>query len=376
MHKTWEEMLPFYAAGSLPKADVTRLEFHLAHCNECSKSLEDWRRIAGAVRAEASSQMRDLPPLADELLQAISQPTGSPPQYRDVLPIRQVSASRDERKGRRFSATSVTLVAAAFTVLLLGGLLALLVMNGTQQPSTGVALLPSETATATLDATGQPETQATQLQPQIIVIEPSETLTHLLPTALPPTNTPTRLAPTPPPTFSAEQALVQISAVTGAGCTLEAVIPRGSVINLYARPRTDSTVLTTISAAEELTALATSDNSWYQLQSALGNVGWVQQGLVAASGNCDGLPLILAEMATEIAVTLTDVVQTFPNPATLTPTPEITVPPDITVTAVEMTPTEDVPSQNSPASLTPAVPGEPPTATVIPFDELTPIPGG
>jgi SH3-like domain-containing protein len=64
-----------------------------------------------------------------------------------------------------------------------------------------------------------------------------------------------------------------------------------------------------------------SDNSWYQVQSAQGNVGWVQQSLVSASGSCDSLPLIPAEMATDVDETPTETVLPF---STLEPTIEST----------------------------------------------------
>ena len=72
MHNLWEEMLPFYIAGSLPKAEATRLERHLEHCETCSQSMSDWKLVAAAVRAEAASQMRALPPLSADVLREAS----------------------------------------------------------------------------------------------------------------------------------------------------------------------------------------------------------------------------------------------------------------------------------------------------------------
>ena len=345
MHNQWEEMLPFYVAGSLPKPEAKRLEYHLEHCAECSRSLNDWRLVADAVRAEAASLLRDLPPLSPEVLRAAAEQMQNQRFSNNTvsyapLPPRQIQPAR------RFNGTAVMMAAAAFTVLLIGGILALMI-RGTQDPqgSGGVVLAP----TSTMTQTPAPETAASETPlPVIVVIEPSNTPTPPMqdvPSQVPPPTVltrvppivPTRANPTslPPPTqveqtfgdvtitapeatFSSEQAFMQIA--VGGGCTLQAAIPSGSVINLYARPRTDSTVLTTISSAEELIGLATSDNSWYQLQSERGNVGWVQQGLVSPSGNCDGLPLIFAESATEVAATPTETV--LPFSPTDTPSPE------------------------------------------------------
>ncbi len=344
MHNQWEEMLPFYAAGTLNKAETIRLENHLARCKECSRSLDDWRLIADAVRAEATSQLRDLPPLAPEVLRAAaSARTGADriqsEGFSSATAAYAPQPVRQRQPTQRVSGTWVMMAAAAFTVLLIGGILALMLLRGSQErEDRGVVLAPSATPTA-LPAEAAAASQTPF--PQIIVIEPSETPTapaQEVPSRVPPTSVapPTVSAPTlfvptnfPLPTseiqavapdtvLNADAALAQIDAGSRTACTLQAAIPSGSVINLYARPRIDATVLTTISGGELLTGLAVSDNGWYQLQSASGYVGWAQQGLLSASGSCDSLPMVFAQSAMEAGATPTETTLPFPD----TPTPE------------------------------------------------------
>ena len=75
------------------------------------------------------------------------------------------------RRPSRAAATSLTLMAAVFTVVLFGGLLAFIVLNSSllqrQADENQVALLPSATPTAVQVTPGE--------VPQIIVIEPSAT---------------------------------------------------------------------------------------------------------------------------------------------------------------------------------------------------------
>lgn len=332
MHNQWEEMLPFYAAGTLPKAEAARLEHHLSHCDACRRSLNDWRLVAAAVRAEAASQLRDLPPLSPEVMRVAAGQMYNPRMSANTVSFAPQPVRRQEAQ-RRTSSTPITLAVAAFTVLLLGGLLVLMALRltPTEQGTNGVVLMPS--ATPSGEAT---QTAPTQTLPLIVVIEPTNTPTPPMqdvPSQVPPTSAapptvivptqipasripPTFVMPTPAPTTDGNMMFAQVAIGGGGGCTLQAAIPSGSVINMYAQPRIDSTVLTTISSAELLTGLAMSDNSWFRLQSERGNVGWVQQGLLSVSGNCDGLPMIFAQDATS-AVAPTETVLPFP---TLEPT--------------------------------------------------------
>ncbi|MFN8452756.1 MAG: zf-HC2 domain-containing protein, partial [Anaerolineae bacterium] len=96
MHNNWEELLPFYIAGTLPKNETTRLENHLSRCDECRRSLDEWRLIADVVRADASSQMRALPPLSNHVLRLAAQQATVRAQQ-PVTPIRFASYAPTRR---------------------------------------------------------------------------------------------------------------------------------------------------------------------------------------------------------------------------------------------------------------------------------------
>ena len=323
-------MLPFYIAGTLPKADTHRLEQHLATCDDCRQSLDEWRTIAAVVRSEAAGQMRALPPLSGRVLNAVRQRPPGRPSATEFAPFAA-------RPSASFRATSITLVAAVFTVILFGGLLAFM-LRGSQNQQGGVVLVPTSTVTPTPEITQQklspsPEPNlATPLAPtdapQIIVIEPSITPssplvfntpatalvfnTPIIPTlSVPTAQAPNIIQPTQanpfivpsvtplifatdvPQTFAQS---MMLGAGGGASCTIRAAIPN-SVVNLYAGPNTGYAVVKTFSSDDELIALGKSDNGWYQAQYAPDNnqwVGWVRQELVYISGSCDALPIIAA----------------------------------------------------------------------------------
>lgn len=175
MHNHWEEMLPFYIAGTLPKNDTRQLESHLASCAECRKSLTEWQRIAEATRAAAASHMRDLPPLSPQVLSLASQQAGA----RANQPL-TYDFARGANYRSRYRSSTITLVAAAFTVFLIGGLLTLLVLSGAlpsiriATPDSNVVLLPTETETPTPTESITPVPSETDMPPSATVV-PSQT---------------------------------------------------------------------------------------------------------------------------------------------------------------------------------------------------------
>lgn len=231
MHSKWEELIPFYIAGTLPKADVTRLERHLSGCADCRKSLDEWLLIADVVRADAASQMRDLPPLSPQVLSIASQQAGE--RYHQPIPFtfaREAAWSRRDQPRYRMV---VTLVAAAFTILLLGGLLALMVSRGIvpfrpTTPDADVVLLPthtpSETITPVPSLTDTPAStdappSATPIPPSATIIPsqtsvPASTDAPPSPTPILPTSTPIppSLTPVPPTATLVEPTRVPLSA--------------------------------------------------------------------------------------------------------------------------------------------------------------------
>ncbi len=67
MHKDWQDLIPFYAAGTLPGLSAAALEQHLIECTACRRALEEWHLIAGVVRAEAETWSMDLPALSPQV---------------------------------------------------------------------------------------------------------------------------------------------------------------------------------------------------------------------------------------------------------------------------------------------------------------------
>src|SRR5690606_39203077 len=128
MLDNWEALIPFYVAGTLSREETAHLEKVLAHNAEARRSLEEWRGIAAAVRADAARQLRDLPPLS---AQVIAQANAQAADRRYFQP--QIAAS--ERSAapvvkRRAAPLSITMLAAVFTVVIFGGLLAFMVLRG------------------------------------------------------------------------------------------------------------------------------------------------------------------------------------------------------------------------------------------------------
>src|SRR4051812_19117902 len=132
MHNNWEELLPFYIAGTLSKPEAARLENHLAGCEECRKSLEEWRAIASVVRADAASQLSVLPPLSPQVLRLAAQQSASRASY-PSYPVPTVTLL-PFKPPTRASATSITLIAAVVTIIFFGGLVTFMLLRGTRQP--------------------------------------------------------------------------------------------------------------------------------------------------------------------------------------------------------------------------------------------------
>ncbi len=316
MPDVWEEQIPFYVAGTLTKAEATRLERHLVGCAECRRDLDEWQRIASAVRADAASQLRGLPPLAPRVIatanrQAVGRYGFAPGQ------IRQPS---------RTATTSLTLMAAVFTVVLFGGLLAFMVLNSSllqrQAEQDQVALLPSATPTAVQVTPGE--------APQIIVIEPS--VTPILPTVIasptleflvitPVPKLPTRapLVILPPTVVASPTPQVPLgmggggsdvapfSLMQSATCTAYVALANG-VADLYTTPDETSAIVASVTQADELTALASRADGWLQVSTGTGSkslTGWVRQELVYLSGSCDSLPQIDTPLAATPIATAT-----------------------------------------------------------------------
>jgi hypothetical protein len=67
MAEHMDDLLPGYAAGTLPDEDQTLVAAHLAHCPRCGEALTEWRRVAQAVRADVTERAAAPPPLTPVL---------------------------------------------------------------------------------------------------------------------------------------------------------------------------------------------------------------------------------------------------------------------------------------------------------------------
>ncbi len=307
-HKPWEDLIPFYVAQTLPLPDAAALERHLAHCPDCRQSVDEWRAIAAAVRVEASRQASWLPPLSPRVSaapQAISA-NGAGQHDAYVLPTYP----------RRQARLSLTLAAALLTVLLFGGLLALMASRLPSQQdvsdATSVAAAPGVTLTPRRGATVMPTPTAILISSptptafntsQDLGILPSRTPTatpfvvYLTPTTMPLVVylTPTRLPST---------AVQPTNSSGGGGMAQPQFAPPSSTplpwpactaspigvedVRVFAGPGTDQP-FTGILRAGEVAQVTAYASGWYVVILPDGNFGWVPGAAVKLDGVCDTL---------------------------------------------------------------------------------------
>ncbi len=49
MHEQWQDLIPYYVAGSLSQTDAAALERHVEFCALCRKALDEWRVIGRII---------------------------------------------------------------------------------------------------------------------------------------------------------------------------------------------------------------------------------------------------------------------------------------------------------------------------------------
>jgi hypothetical protein len=365
MHKQWEDLIPFYIAQTLSNHEAAALEQHLAGCDVCRRSMDEWRAIATAVRTQAASQLRDLPPL--------------------VLPSSRSGAARQAIYGQARRdpwrwMTPVALVAAMVAVVVGMGLIALIVSR---------SLRPIEEASQTSVAalvTNTPSSEGAAGNPTAMIFSTLPITPTASATPIPPTFTLTQRPPVQPPNptripFTPQSSIIEgvgevqipygttpapeiwtvpvtetpplFSTLTpeGGGETLLMpelpgddfcrLFPATSPYSLYTGPGFGYAPMADLTFDDVLTPLAVGDNGWYRVEANIRGgswVGWVRPDTVAPSGNCAALPVIgtqnyppesgvptsnapfgIVETPTEIAPTWTS------EPPTLEPTIEIIV---------------------------------------------------
>lgn len=209
----WYDLIPFYAAGTLPMPEARTFEAHLAACAECQRVLQEWRIIAGVVQAEGRARGRSLPPLSRAVRDQVEQeatplkasanghhaaaaapvirfpdqprPAGtssraSEPTQQSMRPMRfPVSKPRTSQR----APVPITLAAVMTAVLIVGGLL---IFTLARQPVDEIDTASSNPAAA--DAVALHPSPTPSPTRTRIVSTPTNTVTpilDLLPTVIP-----------------------------------------------------------------------------------------------------------------------------------------------------------------------------------------------
>ena len=133
MHnKSWQDLIPFYVAGTLPADTAAALEAHLTGCTQCQQAVETWQHIAALVRADVEARIAgySLPSL--RLPRPALSRNGS---HRKEFEMIATNRPRPRRVAETRLPT-MPLLAAALLVVLLAGTLLLATQPGdsNQQP--------------------------------------------------------------------------------------------------------------------------------------------------------------------------------------------------------------------------------------------------
>jgi hypothetical protein len=284
MHNQWEELIPFYIANTLPPKQARALESHLASCEMCRQSVEQWRAIAGAVKEEATSQARGLPPLSPQIRHTIATQRPRP------------DAAVFKPQRRSWQPTYVA-VAAAAAILIAAGVLAVLMTGANHGPTrqgSSIASLFTPTGTrGTPQPTAQSSaTHATQGNDLGIVTPTTIFINTPLPTPTPPaTVTPVRLQPSPqPPTeIPTTSASFSSTNLTLSSCTV--VSTGGGAVAAMNWPDINSGLAGYLQPNVHQPAIVVAGGGWYEIYLPdAGTIGWVSDTNVTLEGDCSSLP--------------------------------------------------------------------------------------
>lgn len=303
-HHDWQDLIPYYIAGTLDSADTAALERHLARCSTCRAAASEWRDIAGLVHAEASAWAAETPPLSESLRAAlIAGPLLSSNGHEQltvpVHPITDPDAHASHQRTARPRVRVPLTLAAVFAVLLAVG--ALMVYIGTRGNDTDPdtfgdgaesAMLPTFTPEDTLDAAS-----ATP--------RPSRTPANPSPMR-PPNNTPLvpdDLGIMPLEAQASEEAN---SAETAAGImaatptplpaplqnTCSAIAQGQERVPVYNAPYSRTAVTWLEPGAYNHVITTNAARDWYQVYvTHAGRAGWVYSTGVKLLGQCSNLPI-------------------------------------------------------------------------------------
>lgn len=315
MHEKWQDMIPFYVAGSLQERDVVELERHLRQCPNCQKAVDEWRMIGDAVRVEADLWAKKLPPLSAHVRASLY---AAPDEDHDTIPTSPVSYPAQRRTatptGRR--SWHMMTAAAVVVVIILGGLLALRMMRDSRKDDDVgvVAAAPTDTKPAQ-----QGDLSLMQGPSPTSVRSPQAMIQDLgiiigTPTPIPPTLP--SATPRPSQESQIEQQDVAALLVEATPISRNAAQPTpttlnpefilltppsdvctvnsasGVPVNVYSAPDANSAVVNTLPPGEYLYTLVVDGKGWYQVTGrGIGLIGWVWGNQVNLNGNCNDLVL-------------------------------------------------------------------------------------
>ncbi len=280
MHNPWEELIPFYIANTLPPRQTRALESHLATCELCRQSVEQWRAIAGAVREEATRQASGLPLLSPRLRHTIATRRPRP----DAALLRRPAA-----------AWNLSYVAVAAAILIASGLLAVLMTRARPPIRQGSSLsaLSTPTGTRLVVATAQPTFEASVTARDFGIVTPTTIFIN------PPLATRTPIAPVTPissqraspqpteiPTDSASLGSANLSL---SACTV--ISTSGDSVAAMRLPDVNSGLAGYLQPSAQHPVIVAVGGGWYEIYLAdVGAVGWVSDTTVTLNGDCASVP--------------------------------------------------------------------------------------
>jgi anti-sigma factor RsiW len=214
-HPSWEALMPFYLARTLPDYQARALEAHLSTCAACRQALEDWRAIANATHQVATQRAQQMPPLSSSLRQQIYREANQrrQPQHNQLPQLRVMPRQADVSPTgpstpinpaakvpttQRRSSPWLTRIAAVFVYIVATGIVLTFgrdtLRTLTGDPTQQVVVLNTAAQTVTPISSLAIETtvEATQQTEQSQTVQPSAT----------PWNTVMPIGHSPTPTFT------------------------------------------------------------------------------------------------------------------------------------------------------------------------------
>ncbi len=323
MHnKHWEDLIPFYVAGSLVGQELNAFEAHIAHCDQCKYLVNDWRGIAAAVWQNAQEGTHELPPLSQEVrrdvrdtsvqrqAQVSAKLKNSTSDKIVQLSMQSVSSPSNQvfsSRSRRAFQIPVTLVAVSIAIFLVVGLLVIMStapQNGDDNSATSIAGLSSgatETQSATItqtnvplaSSTPSPSTQVTLSSAYIPSISPNSAQSSGTVISTPSGGVGGGQAESPlDQSFTNNGDIVSTPVFQNSACY--ALNSQEASVNIYEFAGIQHNLVGQLNPGDRVEVYVVSSNGWYQtlrISDQFTQRGWIDGDLVQLEGLCDSLPL-------------------------------------------------------------------------------------